>query len=352
MITSKTPGKLFIGGEYAITQPGSTAILVAVNRFIDISLEKASKIGSIEIYKKTIGWQRLNGRPALLGNDTRLKYILGVISIVEEYAVDLGKELSHYHIKVDSQLETEDGIKYGLGSSSAVTVGLTEALCKHYGIEISQERLFKLSALASLSINKNGSCGDIAACVYGGWIAYSSFDREKIINEYPRLGVSKVLEMEWPHFKIRYLDPPKDLHLAIGWTGKPASTINLVDMINKKKENKEQIYKEFLNGTRLCMDQMIKAFDGGDTKGIQKQIHENRRLLLKMTRSLGVELEVPKLKLLSQIGEKYGASGKFSGAGGGDCGIVILNHEDKLASIIKEWEESGIIHLPLEVFFK
>ena len=43
MIVSKAPGKLFIAGEYAVVEPGHTGILVAVDKFITVILEKATK---------------------------------------------------------------------------------------------------------------------------------------------------------------------------------------------------------------------------------------------------------------------------------------------------------------------
>ncbi|MFO8068960.1 MAG: phosphomevalonate kinase, partial [Alkalibacterium sp.] len=35
---AKSPGKLYIAGEYAVTEPGYPAVIVAVDRFITVSL--------------------------------------------------------------------------------------------------------------------------------------------------------------------------------------------------------------------------------------------------------------------------------------------------------------------------
>lgn len=50
MIIAKVPGKLFIAGEYAVTEPGFPAILVAVDQFITVLLDKSSEKGSISIF--------------------------------------------------------------------------------------------------------------------------------------------------------------------------------------------------------------------------------------------------------------------------------------------------------------
>ena len=48
MIQVKAPGKLYIAGEYAVTEPGYKSILIAVNRFVTATIEASNKVeGSI-----------------------------------------------------------------------------------------------------------------------------------------------------------------------------------------------------------------------------------------------------------------------------------------------------------------
>src|SRR5690625_2283 len=152
MITTKIPGKLFIAGEYAVTEPGNKALLVAVDKFISISLEKTENQGTIIVDNRSTKWIRKNGKVSLDKQNSRLKYVFKAMEIVENYAREQGKSLIYYNLKVDSQLETKEGIKYGLGSSSAVTVAAVDGLCKLYNININKKQLFKLAALVNLSI--------------------------------------------------------------------------------------------------------------------------------------------------------------------------------------------------------
>lgn len=43
MIEISVPGKLFIAGEYAVVEPGHPAIIVAVDQFINVTIEGARK---------------------------------------------------------------------------------------------------------------------------------------------------------------------------------------------------------------------------------------------------------------------------------------------------------------------
>lgn len=346
MIVSSAPGKLYIAGEYAVVEAGYPAIIVAVNQFITISLEEASEEGSITSYGNIpIGWTRKEDRLVLDRRDNRLFYIMSAINTVESYGREMGKKLGFYHLKVISDLESPKGVKYGLGSSAAVTVATIDTLCKYYEIDISKEELFKLAALAQLDINMDGSCGDIAASVYGGWISYTSFDKSWVLEKRKKTSISQVLSEKWPKLHIKALTPPKELKLVIGWTGNPASTVKLVDHVKN-----QGISREFLYSSKECVRKMIQAFEEKNIREIQKQILINRDLLIKMGNDLNLVIETPMLTELSNIALKYNGYGKSSGAGGGDCGIVIIEEGFDLDGLISEWKKVGITYLPLKVF--
>lgn len=353
MIQTCAPGKLFIAGEYAVIEPGHPAILVAVDQFIRVSLEEALGEGSISSYGNIpILWTRNKGKLVLDQRDNRLFYIMAAINIVETYAKELGRKLHFYHLKVDSELETDNGKKYGLGSSAAVTVATVDALCQFYKIPITEEQLFKLSALAHLDINNNGSCGDVAASVYGGWIVFKTFDKSWVLDQQKNNSISELLMKEWKDLSIELLTPPEELKLVIGWTGSPASTTSLVDNVNDKRIQNHILYKEFLEDSKKCVENMIRAFKENNIKGIQEQIKINRELLVNMGNHLGIVIETPLLSKLCNIALGFNGYGKSSGAGGGDCGIVIFKDDEHLNELINEWEKSGIRYLPLKVYEK
>lgn len=353
MIVAKAPGKLFIAGEYAVVEPGNTAILVAVDKFITVTLKKAIGKGSISIYDdEPISWIRDSEKIILEKADSRLQLMLSAINIVERYLKEQGRSLSYYHLKVNSELENQNGIKYGLGSSAAVTVATISVLCNYFDIKITKEELFKLSALASLLVNNRSSCGDIAACVYGGWIAYTTFDREWVLNRLKNSTVYELLKLQWPGLKVESLIPPREMNLLIGWTGAPSSTTDLVHSVSNRSINNRNTYNRFLNESKKCVNKMISAFRDKNIEEIQRQIRKNRELLLELGNEFCVEIETPKLTKLCDIALKYNGSAKPSGAGGGDCGIAIFKGNYDLDSLIKEWEKSGITYLSLKVYYK
>lgn len=353
MIEVSAPGKLFIAGEYAVVEPGNQAIIIAVDQFVTVTLKKAKKSGSIksaQFGNYPVYFKRENDALVLDKRDNPFHYILAAIDIVESFAKECHKTLELFHLNIESGLDNGHGTKYGLGSSGAVTVATAEALCQFYDLPYDPMTLFKLAALAHLSIQNNGSCGDVAASVYGGWIAFSTFNQSWVKQKSQEVSLKELLALPWPHLLIQPITPPENLQLVIGWTGTPASTANLVDQVQKSEY--KDAYQNFLKESQACVSEMIAAFANGNLTNFQAGIVKNRQLLQSLSQLSDVNIETDALNRLVEIADCHGGSAKSSGAGGGDCGIAIFSKENDIKNVLWEWEKSGISYLPLHVFNK
>lgn len=352
MISVKAPGKLYIAGEYAVVEAGFPAIIVALNQFVTVTVAESEHFGTIdsEQYKETsVNWRRAGDELVFDNRDNPFHYLLSAIRLTEAYARACGRELKFYHLSVDSELDSRDGKKFGLGSSAAVTVGTVKALCKFYNLPITKDILFKMAAIAHLDVQGNGSLGDIAASVYGGWIAYHSFDHQWLADQRQQVSLVDLLSMDWPGLSVELLTPPADLRLLIGWTGSPASTSHLVDKVTWAKDKEKQEYRAFLDASRACLDRMIAGFRAGAIDVIQRELRVNRKLLQHLSSFSHVSIETVALNTLCAIAEEHGGAAKTSGAGGGDCGIVLIDRHEAVDTLLEDWETEGITTLPLSV---
>lgn len=356
MIEVSTPGKLYIAGEYAVVEPGHPAIIVAVDQFITVTIDSAIKNGSIQSQQYSelpIRWTRRNGELVLDHRENPFHYILAAIRLTEKYALEKGTLLTFYDLKVTSELDNSSGRKYGLGSSGAVTVATVKALNLFYDLKMDQLTQFKIAALAHLAVQGNGSCGDIAASCYGGWIAFSTFDHDWVKEKQKIWSMSQLLTSDWPQLSIKPLTVPKNLRLLIGWTGSPASTSDLVDQVNQSTQSqteKQQAYKEFLDKSKECVEDLIDGFLDNNVTKIKQMISKNRQLLADLSCITGVRIETPALKQLCDLAEACGGAAKSSGAGGGDCGIVIADQKTGILPLMSRWEKAEITPLPLHVY--
>lgn len=353
LITEQAPGKLYIAGEYAVLEQDCPAILVAVNQFIRVSITKSkSSTGSIhskQYSQDSIHWVRRGAKMVIDNRDNPFEYILSAINLTERFCLEQHIKLRVYDLHVNSDLDSADGKKYGLGSSAAVTVATVKAILRFYNVPFSNELVYKLSAISHYSVQGNGSAGDIAASVYGGWIAYQTFDKKWLKRELTQKSLSEVVDEAWPGLKIQLLTPPEGMNLLIGWSQKPASTSRLVDETNANKAALNVEYKQFLQQSRKCVLRMIDGFEQGKIDLIKMQIRENRKLLQHFAQINQIAIEIPRLSKLINIAESFGGAAKTSGAGNGDCGIVIIDEQTNVNELEQQWRKNNVLPLDLHV---
>lgn len=350
--TGKAPGKLYLAGEYAVVETGFPAVIASVNQYVTAHITKSENGGTIQsknLNKELIHWDRQGTELVFDDTESQLQYILAAINFVEKYALEKNVKLDYYDLLVTSELDSKDGKKYGLGSSAAVTVAVVKTLGDFYHLNLSAMDVYKLSAIAHLSVQGNGSLGDIAASAFGGIVAYKSPDRNWVFNMIKNHSLTKLLELNWPELKIETLNLPNDLELTVGWTGSPASTSILVDRIALTKAQKVDKYQNFLKSSRQNVENLIDGFRSSNSELIKDMISKYRTLLSDLAEFSDVHIETEMLSQLCDIAEKLGGAAKTSGAGGGDCGIVISDHKLKLEKLKQEWEKVGITPLTLKI---
>ncbi|MDF7638924.1 phosphomevalonate kinase [Lactobacillus sp. ESL0791] len=353
MITEQAPGKLYIAGEYAVLEQDCPAILVAIDQFIRVSITK-SKTGTGLIHSKqysqdSIHWVRKGYKMVIDNRDNPFEYILAAISYTERFCIEQNIKMKVYDLHINSDLDSADGKKYGLGSSAAVTVATVKAILRFYQVAFTNELVYKLSAIAHYSVQGNGSAGDIAASVYGGWLAYQTFDKKWLKRELAAKSLSAVVAEAWPGLKIELLTPPEGMKLIIGWSQKPASTSQLVDETNANKAALNGEYKKFLVASKKCVLDMVTGFEENNISLIKQQIAVNRKLLQHFAQINQIAIEIPRLSKLIQIAEDFGCAAKTSGAGNGDCGIVITDNQTDIAALEAEWRKHEILPLNFHV---
>ncbi len=348
----RAPGKLYIAGEYAVVEPGFPAVLIAVDRYVTVRVRDAADTGRITSDLNAgsqLEWYRRDSDMVIEPDETPFSFVLAAMRIVEEVVVELGEPLQIFDLNITSELVDDAGRKFGLGSSAAVTVATVTALCAHYGLDLSRMEQLKLALLACIEVQRSGSGGDIAASMFGGWISYTSFDREWARTERANRSLVELLQMDWPGLSVHRVAPPDGLRLLVGWTGSPASTSRLVGGVQSRKAKGRMDYPQFLTESSRCVEALVKALNDGDREGTLAGIRRNRELLRQLGERTGITIETPKLRHLIESAEERGGAAKTSGAGGGDCGIVLIDDDADIDGLLATWERADIRILNLYV---
>ena len=333
-ITTRAPGKLYIAGEYAVVESGQPAILIAVDRFMTVSLRPAKSYGLIRSLGSafdTVYWRHENGAPVF--DDFGQDYVANAIRVVEQLREERHLPARHYAIDITSGLVEDDGRKYGLGSSAAVTVAIVDALNQFYELSLDDIERLKLALIAVLGRAPRASGGDVAASTLGGWISYTSPDRAGIMAVASEGSIAAALECPaWEPFSVRRLPAPAREEIVVGWTGSPASTEHLVSGVQARSHG--AYFPGFLEESAAVVSKIAAALRGGEAIG--DLISQARSLLRTLGETSGIRIETPLLRELCDIAERNGASAKSSGAGGGDCGIAFVPREAGRLTAIRE----------------
>ncbi|MFD1203685.1 phosphomevalonate kinase [Sporosarcina contaminans] len=353
-ITIQVPGKLFIAGEFAVLEPEASAIVAAVNRYVyaEIAFSDENHLQLPNIGFEDIRWDVIEGKLHLYEQSPKLSFLQNTLQICNQYIVEAGIKLKPFTLRINSELDDASGRKYGLGSSAAVVVAAVTAILRLYkeeGISSSPEIIYKLASIVHFKTQGNGSCADVAASTYGGYLHYSAFDGEWIKDRLTEdINLHAFIAEQWPGLHIKKIVPPTELLLCVGWTGNEMSTYKMIEKIKRLKLVQPAAYADFLEQSIMAVHDMVDQFEKSDERGAIQSFARNRKALSKLGRDAEAEIETPKLQELIHIANKYGA-GKTSGAGGGDCGIAFVIGELNASQLKEEWASSNIEPLNLAV---
>lgn len=425
-VQATAPGKLYIAGEYAVVD-GAAAIVAAVNRYVKVTVddenlryentqeylredlcenasEKRKYYGIItsegENYNP-LYWSRDLGGNILYRDDLdsadsadsaisssatssdlslsakSYSYVLAAMRVVDAYAREIcapNCNRNVYNLHISSELDdVKSGKKYGLGSSAAVTVAVVRALCKWYGLNLKTSMISKLSLIASSTVKKSGSGGDVAASSCGGVILYRAYNREWLEAELSLINsgdsnFNKLLNKKWPRLEIKRINVPETLKLLVGWTGSPASSAELVSSVESSVESNASTsaktseestaestanftYQDFFEQSEICVQKLAQSLENFELDNISSGFAKNRELLQKLSALTGTVIETPKLTQLIEDADFVGIPAKTSGAGGGDCGIAItkIYENNRIESMKSAWKNHGIEPLNIEI---
>lgn len=361
MITYSAPGKLFISGEWAILEVGNCGLVAAVNNRVRVSLERTDEmiVTAEEFGVRSAKAKYENGKISFPGLDEKqketLKLLGEALSTALRYLEEQGTEIKPFHIVTsskDTQFEIGGKLKkVGFGSSAAVCVAAVAAILDFHGYEASKDELYKLSTIAHYyAQGKVGSAFDVAASAYGGLFVYSRFDPgwlTKRVDSGEKLVT--IVGQKWPSLFIEKLDIPGNFHLLVGWTGDSASTSAMIKQMNEFKAANSDEYYRLYNKVASIAGRAIDYFRAGNYEEFLSCLTENEAALRELGKVSGVNIETLQLAKLSEIAADYGAAGKLSGAGGGDCGIAVCFDDVTANNITAAWQDEGLILLDVTI---
>jgi phosphomevalonate kinase len=312
-------GKLYIAGEYAVIHPGHPAIILATQRHIRAIIQESTEF-SIE---------NINSKAKIVFNDLNhvdeyWKYAISALKVFYRLMGEMNRLFTPISITIDSDLDSEEGIKLGLGSSGAVVAAIIKGLNQHYQLHLDHLSLYKLCVISQTELQVKGSYGDLAAAVYGGIIRYTRFSE---INQSE--PITNLIAMDWKGLSISYLEWPFQIHWVVGWTGHPSSTKYKVDYISKYESDVS--YIELLKQAKEIVDDIV---DCHSIEIFLEGIQRYRNWLKRLEEITHIEIETPLINDFIDVCSRNFGVAKSSGAGGGDCVVAFFPHPVAISDIL------------------
>lgn len=351
-ITVKAPGKLYLAGEYAVVSPNQSALVFAVDAFIELSVFSSDTREIIDNDGSQYSWELNQSKEVIINGDyeNELSLTASAMTISLNYvAQKLDIDISNLKLtlEISSDLQNSAGKKYGFGSSGAASVATCRTILMLFNIDSLytqyefQVLIFKLAALSQIKLEKLGSFGDLAASSLSGMVHYQNFDRSFIVDEKLKSSSIKLLaESNWPGLILRSIELPKEWELSIIWSEKASSTEDLLKL--KGKEITESEMNLFLEESNKIIFNLIEAIKTANWADFSVNLKENADLISEHLERQLRPYHLDIFERAKEIAEKESAIFKISGSGAGDCAIAISKNHENAIKVRKNWETAGL----------
>jgi phosphomevalonate kinase len=223
----------------------------------------------------------------------------------------------------------EKNQKLGLGSSAALTVALLQGLLAQLNPNDTKitdpPKLFRLAEEIHYTVQgKRGSGIDIAASCFGGIIQFRRMN-----------------SLDKPSFQIQSLALPESLIILPVWTGKSASTTNLVNQVNKFQKRNLNRYKNIIQQLSKISHLACQAFSNKEIQIYLNYCSEYYQRLKQLGEASQTNIISKVHQQIWTIANAAGAVYKPSGAGGGDIGLVLTDSQNIAQSVSDNLLRSG-----------
>jgi phosphomevalonate kinase len=273
------PGKLFLGGEYAVLE-GAPAIVAAVNRRARATFVPGSAPSSAVIAAAMVE--------------------------VRQRVADLPPGAA----QVDTSRFMREGVKLGLGSSAAAAVAAVAAAFEHGGVAIADHRDLVLASADAAHRAAQGGLGsgaDIAAAVHGGFLRFVRH----------AAGASD----------IQSVTVAPDLRLLTFWTRAAARTVDFISGVRRFAQANPSAHARRLADLHTLAGRFAHAFVS-DARQTVEHAAAYGDALAALGLDAALPIVPPAVAEAMALARSLGGAAKPSGAGGGDMGVGFFAGKD------------------------
>jgi len=302
--------KVFLAGEHAVLEPGRPALVAGIDRRLHASVSRSE--GSLQIVHGPSGVSWRGGAVP-----DQLRFAVRAAGLAARFCG--GAPAARIVFEDDLAVE---GRKLGVGGSAAASVLAVRAVCAVSRGEVTDDEVLSLALAAHWAEQGgSGSGGDVAASALGGVLEVRSRipwrSAEEVMAMPPeQIAASRPLQI------VRVRTPP-GLRMLLADAGAPADTRELVRAVRQLARTQPQVWTVRANEISAACEALRAALETGAAPSALAAVRAGGAAMAALGEAAGVPIVTPELARACALASAAGAAGKPSGAGGGDCAVIL-----------------------------
>jgi phosphomevalonate kinase len=302
--------KVFLAGEYAVLDPGRPALVAGIDRKLRATVERGGSGLRIVHVPSGVAWE---GGPPPPG----LRFAARAAQLAARFC----KGSADLRIAFEDDLAL-GSLKLGLGGSSAAAVLAVRAVCGASGAAAGDEEILSLALAAHWAEQGgSGSGADVAAAALGGVVEVRSRIPWRSAEEMMSLPAEQIASSR--PLEVRRVRTPADLRLLLAYAGAPADTRILVREVRRFSSARPAQWAARAEEIAAVEEQLREALESSDSESALEAVRRGGAAMAALGDEAGVGIVTPELARACAIASASGAAGKPSGAGGGDCAVIV-----------------------------
>lgn len=326
-LTASAPGKLVLCGEYAVLE-GAPAVVLAVNRRARVRLY-ASDDADWQIDAPDIGIQdarcRFDGNGRLQLDAAKREHLALIATVLQTFAWQ--RDVRPARIELDTQafFSRDTGCnKLGLGSSAALAVALSGAVCSY--TDQGMPGFAEIRQSHNQAQGGRGSGLDVATSLQGGVLTYRLHE-----------GCAQTARSGWP----------EGLALCCVWSGVSARTGAFLQQLATWRARNEAAFTAHMRDMGLVAEQAAQATAEGNIAMLMDALAAYASALDGLGGASGLDIVCREHRAISALARACGVVYKTSGAGGGDVGVAVSDDTERLHHFRQQVSAAGFVPLDL-----
>jgi phosphomevalonate kinase len=319
------PGKAFVAGEYSVLERGEPALVLAVDVRLRATLRELPG-AQVELSRKPDG-ESVRGELSAAGASWSspvpgaVRFAARAVQVAARLCAEEGLVPRGFAASFDDDF-SRHGRKLGLGGSAAASVLAARATAAAHGRELAgAEAMSVATASHWIEQGGRGSGADVAACAMGGLVEVRRVHQWVAADDALRGGARDLLAR--PPLEARSVAVPPGVRFLLAWTGTPADTRALVAAVLEFAGARPGRWRHHVRALSAEETSLRQALERGEESAALDAV---RRAAGAMG-ALGDEAHLPivtdALAHACAVASSAGAAAKPSGAGGGDCALVV-----------------------------